>query len=120
MKLLVLGGTQFVGRHIVEAALARGHEVALFHRRKTTPGLFTGAEEIRGDRDGGLAPLRGRTWDAVLDVNGYVPRLVRDSVRLFSESGTRSLFISTLSVLADLIVANQDESAPRAAFEDVS
>ena len=120
MKLLVLGGTQFVGRHIVEAALARGHEVTLFHRGKTNPGLFTGAEEILGDRDGGLAPLRGRTWDAVLDVNGYVPRLVRDSVRLFSESGTRYLFISTLSILADLSVANQDESAPRAAFEDVS
>ncbi len=120
MKVLVLGGTQFVGRHIVGAALARGHEVTLFHRGKTNPGLFTGAEEILGDRDGGLAPLRGRTWDAVLDVNGYVPRLVRDSVRLFSESGTRYLFISTLSVLADLRAPNQDESAPRTAFEDVS
>ncbi|HYQ89749.1 MAG TPA: NAD-dependent epimerase/dehydratase family protein, partial [Candidatus Binatia bacterium] len=68
MKLLVLGGTQFVGRHIVESALARGHAVTLFHRGKTNPGLFPGVEEILGDRDGGLGSLQGGTWDQVLDV----------------------------------------------------
>ena len=115
MKLLVLGGTQFVGRHLVEAALARGHAVTLFHRGKTNPGLFPRAEEILGDRDGGLAPLRGRTWDAVIDVNGYVPRLVRDAVRAVGE--TRYVYVSTLSVLADHSIPGQTESAPRAPFE---
>src|SRR5689334_21520927 len=108
MKLLVLGGTQFVGRHIVEAALARGHAVTLFHRGKTNPGLFPGAEEILGDRDGGLGALRGGTWDFALDVNGYLPRLVRDSVRALTGAG-RYLYVSTLSVLADHSVSGQTE-----------
>jgi 2'-hydroxyisoflavone reductase len=120
MKLLVLGGTQFVGRHIVEAALARGHAVTLFHRGRTNPGIFAGAKEILGDRDGGLGALRGGTWDQVLDVNGYVPRLVGDSVRALSAAAERYLYISTLSVLADHSVSGQDESAPRVGFENVS
>jgi 2'-hydroxyisoflavone reductase len=119
LKLLVLGGTQFVGRHIVESALGRGHEVTIFHRGKTNPRLFADAEEILGDRDGGLAPLRGRAWDAVVDVNGYVPRLVRDSARLLGDRVDRYVFISTLSVLADPAVPHQDETAPRAPFEHV-
>jgi 2'-hydroxyisoflavone reductase len=120
MKLLVLGGTQFVGRHIVESALAKGLGVTIFHRGKTNPGLFPGVEEILGDRDGGLESLRGRTWDVVVDVNGYVPRLVRDSARALSGSVGRYLFISTLSVLAGPSIPRQDESAPRAAFEHLS
>ncbi len=120
MKLLVLGGTQFVGRHIAEQALARGHSVTTFHRGQTNRGLFPEAEEIFGDRDGGLGPLEGRKWDAVIDVNGYVPRLVRDSARLLASSVDRYLYISTLSVLADHGVPNQDESAPRAAFDSIS
>jgi len=99
---------------MVEAALARGHSVTLFHRGKTNPGLFPDAEEILGDRDGGLAPLRGRSWDVVLDVNGYVPRLVRDTVRLLAD--THYVFISTLSVLADPGLAGQTESTARASF----
>ncbi len=61
MKLLVLGGTAFLGRHIVEAALSRGHEVTLFNRGRSNPGLFAGVERLTGDRDGGLEPLRGRS-----------------------------------------------------------
>jgi len=120
MKLLVLGGTQFAGRHIVEAALARGHAVTLFHRGKTNPGLFPGAEEVLGDRDGGLGALRGGTWDQVLDVNGYVPRLVRDSVRALSGAAGRYLYVSTLSVMADHSVSGQTESSPRVPFENVA
>ncbi len=120
MKLLILGGTQFVGRHIVEAALARGHDVTTFHRGKTNPGLFSEAREVLGDRDGGLGLLRGGMWDAVIDVNGYVPRLVRDSVRLLASLADRYIFISTLSVLADPSVPHQVESARRAAFERIS
>jgi 2'-hydroxyisoflavone reductase len=114
MNLLVLGGTQFVGRSIVETALARGHTVTLFHRGKTNPGLFPSAEEILGDRDQGLGALRGRSWDTVVDVNGYVPRLVRDAIQAVGEC--RYVYISTLSVLADPSIAGQTETSPRASF----
>jgi len=120
LKLLVFGGTQFVGRHIVDTALSRGHQTTIFHRGKTNPGLFPTAVEILGNRDGGLDSLSGGSWDAVIDVNGYVPRIVRDSARLLSGKVERYLFISTLSVLADPSVPGQDERAPRAAFDRVS
>ena len=76
MRILVLGGTRFLGRHFVEAALAGGHAVTLFNRGRTNPGLFPGAERVHGDRDGGLGVLAGRTWDAVVDPSGYFPRVV--------------------------------------------
>ena len=60
MKLLMLGGRRYVGRHLVEAALARGHELTLFNRGRTNPGLFAGVEQLTGDRDGGLGELAGR------------------------------------------------------------
>ena len=59
MRLLVLGGTQFLGRHLVEAALGRGHEVTVFNRGRTNPELFPEAEKLRGDRDGDLSALKG-------------------------------------------------------------
>ncbi len=105
---------------MVEAALARKHRVTLFHRGKTNPGLFPGAEEILGDRDGGLGGLANRTWDAVIDVNGYVPRLVGDSVRLLWGATERYIYISTLSVLADPALGGQTENAPRAPFAGIS
>jgi 2'-hydroxyisoflavone reductase len=101
VRLLVLGGTKFVGRALVEAALARGHEVTLFHRGRTNAGLFPEAEHLLGDRDGGLDALSGRTWDACLDVCGYVPRVVRQSVELLRGSVGRYVFVSTISVYAD-------------------
>jgi 2'-hydroxyisoflavone reductase len=97
MKLLVLGGTAFLGRHLVEAALDRGHDVTLFNRGRTNPDLFPGVERLNGDRDGGLEPLRGRRWDVVVDPSGYVPRVVRLSSELLGESGLY-VFISTGSV----------------------
>jgi len=120
MNLLVLGGTQFAGRHIVEQALARGHRITLFHRGRTNPGLFPEAEELLGDRDGGLSALAGRSWDAAVDVNGYVPRLVRDATRLLAGSTDCYLYISTLAVLADHTIPGQNETAPRAAFEKIT
>jgi len=116
MNVLVLGGTQFVGRHVVESALHRNHRVTLFHRGKTNPGLFPKAEKILGDRDGGLGALADRTWDVVIDINGYAPRLVGDSVRLLWGASERYVYISTLSVLADYTIPNQTESAPRVSF----
>jgi 2'-hydroxyisoflavone reductase len=74
MRILVIGGTEFVGRHFVARALSEGHGLTLFNRGVTNPELFPEAERIRGDRDGGLAPLAGRTWDVAVDTCGYVPR----------------------------------------------
>ncbi|MDX6507864.1 MAG: hypothetical protein QOG06_2508, partial [Gaiellaceae bacterium] len=79
MRLLVLGGTKFLGRAAVEAALARGHEVTLFNRGETNPELFPEAEKVRGDRTADLGVLRGREWDSVLDPSGYIPSVVRSS-----------------------------------------
>jgi 2'-hydroxyisoflavone reductase len=109
LRLLVLGGTQFVGRALVEAALARGHEVTLFNRGRTNPQLFPEVEKLRGDRDGKLDALRGRSWDAVADVAGYLPRVVRQSVELIE--APYYLFVSTRSVYADHS-GPSDETAP--------
>src|SRR5581483_619873 len=95
VRLLVLGGTQFLGRHVVETALARRHEVTLFNRGRTRPALFPDAEHLVGDRDGGLDALRGRDWDAVVDTSGYVPRVVRQSAELLEPSVGRYLFVSS-------------------------
>ncbi len=115
MKLLVLGGTRFVGRHLVTAALARSHEVTLFNRgQHRVPGSLTNVETIHGDRNSDLARLQGRRWDAVVDTSGYVPRTVRASAERLSHSVDRYVFISSQSVYADLSVAGVDENAPLA------
>jgi 2'-hydroxyisoflavone reductase len=100
LKILVLGGTSFVGRHISETLLTRGHELTIFNRWKTNPDLFVDVDRRVGDRDGGLDTLRTGEWDAVIDVNGYVPRLVRDSASLLQPRVGRYVFISTISVYA--------------------
>jgi len=99
MKLLVIGGTHFVGRHAVEQAVERGHEVTVFHRGGSEPGDgFPDVQHVHGDRDGGLLPLDGRTWDAALDTCGYVPRVVRQSARLPGIAAGYYTFVSSLSV----------------------
>ncbi len=100
MSMLVLGGTQFVGRHVVELALERGHEVTLFNRGRTRPELFPGVERLVGDRDGGLAALRGRSFDAVVDTSGYVPRIVAETIDALGDVGHYT-FVSSVSVYAD-------------------
>ena len=101
MKLLVLGGTKFLGRAAVEAALARDHEVTLFNRGETHPDLFPEAEKIRGDRDQDLSALVGRTWDGVIDTCGYLPRQVRGAADLLAGAAGYYLFVSSVSVYAD-------------------
>jgi nucleoside-diphosphate-sugar epimerase len=102
----------------VEAALARGDEVTLFHRGTTNPDVYPEAEHVLGDRDGGLEPLRGRRWDVVVDTCGYVPRLVRDSTRLLAENVKLYVFISSLSVHPDTRTRGQDETSQLATLED--
>lgn len=117
MKIIVLGGTKFVGRALVEAALAGGNEVTLFHRGVTNRDLFPEAEHILGDRDGDLGLLAGRSWDVCIDVSGYLPRLVGDSAVALRDSVERYIYVSTISVYADLAVP-RDESGPLATIED--
>ena len=112
MKLLILGGTVFLGRHIVEAALLRGHEVTLFNRGQHDTGLFPQVEKLHGDRTNDLDALRGRRWDAVIDTSGYVPRVVRASARLLAGAVEHYTFISSQSVYANFDAPGVDESAP--------
>ena len=101
MKLLILGGTLFLGRHVTEEALERGHEVTLFTRGKTNSTLFPEAGRITGDRKLDLSPLAGRRWDAVIDTCGYVPRVVRMSVEALRDSVDHYTFVSSISAYAD-------------------
>ena len=98
LRLLILGGTGFIGPHVVQTALDRGHEVTIFNRGKSATHLFPQVEKLKGDRDGDLESLKGRDWDAVIDNTGYVPRHVRDSADLLKGHVGRYLFTSTGSV----------------------
>jgi 2'-hydroxyisoflavone reductase len=111
-SILILGGTGFLGPHVVTAAQARGHTLTLFNRGKTHPGLFPTVEKLQGDRDGKLDALKGRTWDAVVDTSGYVPRIVKMSAELLAPSVKHYIFISTISVYDADKIPNADESAP--------
>jgi 2'-hydroxyisoflavone reductase len=101
VKLLVLGGTKFLGRAVVEEALDRGHEVTLFNRGRTNPELFQEVEKLRGDRDGDLSALSGRSWDAVVDTSAYVPQQARSSAEALANAAGHYLFVSSLSAYAD-------------------
>ncbi len=111
MRLLVLGGTAFLGRALVEAALERGDEVSLFTRGRTNPSLFENVERLRGDRDGDLGALQGRTWDAAVDTSGYVPRVVRASAELLRDAVDHYTFVSSISVYADLSSGPSEDGA---------
>jgi len=117
LRILILGGTGFLGPHTVRAALARGHELTLFNRGKTNPGLFADVESLRGDRDGDLEALAGRNWDAVIDNSGYVPRIVGDSARLLAGAVRQYVFISSVSAYADFSTPGADETAPLGRLE---
>src|SRR5262249_55921530 len=118
MKLLILGGTIFLGRYLVEAALAAGHDVTLFNRGQHNPELYPEVEKLRGDRDGGLAALRGRRWDAVVDTSGYLPRVARASAELLADAVDHYTFISSISVYPHFRSLGTDESAPVDTLDD--
>ena len=98
MRILIIGGTAFVGRHIAQAALDAGHQLTLFHRGRTGPGLFPEAEHLTGDRDLDLEALRTGRWDATVDVCGYMPRQVHSLAEALDGRGGHHLFISSTSV----------------------
>jgi 2'-hydroxyisoflavone reductase len=116
--LLILGGTGFLGPHIVDAARARGWTVTLFNRGKTAPEKFPDIETLLGDRDGKLDALRGRKWDAVIDTSGYVPRIVKDSATLLADNVGQYVFVSSISAYAEFATVNITETHPVATMPD--
>jgi 2'-hydroxyisoflavone reductase len=118
MKILVIGGTQFVGRHIVTTLLAEGDDVTLFHRGTTNPGLFPKAEHRLGDRNDDLSALATGTWDATIDTSAYVPRQVRSLAEVLGGRGGRYVHISSVSAYAEPLVPGFDEDAPLAVLDD--
>jgi nucleoside-diphosphate-sugar epimerase len=119
VRVLILGGTLFVGRHLVEAALERGHDVTLFNRGQTGPGLYPELETRHGDRAAGdLESLREGTWDAVFDTSARVPRWVREAAALLADRVGHYAFVSSCSVYSDTTLPGTNESSPVHALED--
>jgi 2'-hydroxyisoflavone reductase len=118
LRILFIGGTGFIGPHMVRRAIARGHTPTLFNRGRTNPHLFPDVEKFRGDRDGGLGVLEGGDWDAVIDTSGYVPRVVRDSAELLQDVVDRYLFVSSGDAYADFEKVGLDEDYTLDVMED--
>jgi len=114
MRILIIGGTRFVGRHITEAALTAGHEVSLLHRGKTGPDLFPEAEHLLADRDADLSILRDRRWDATIDVSAYLPSQIAHLAGALSTG--QYVFVSTTAVYAPE-TPNFTEDSPLAEFD---
>lgn len=118
LRILILGGTGFIGPHQVRYAVARGHKVTLFNRGRTNPGLFPDVEQLEGDRNGKLDALKGRDWDAVIDNPATLPRWVRDAGQLLKDHAKQYMFISTVSVYSDTSKPGMDETGPLSVTND--
>jgi 2'-hydroxyisoflavone reductase len=119
LRILILGGTGFIGPHQVRYAVDRGHKVTVFNRGKTNPGSVpAGVERLEGDRNGKLDALKGKEWDAVIDNPSTLPRWVRDAATLLKDSAGQYMFISTLSVYKDNSKPGADESGALAELAD--
>jgi 2'-hydroxyisoflavone reductase len=119
LRILVLGGTRFLGPHTAAYARSRGHTLTFFNRGRTNPGVLPDVERIQGDRNGQLDGLAGRRWDAVVDNSGYVPRHVRMSAELLRPNVPHYLFVSSVSVYAGFAKPN-DEDSPVGRLADES
>lgn len=118
LRILILGGTGFIGPNQVRYAVDRGHKVSVFNRGKTNPGLFPNVEHLEGDRNGKLDALKSREWDAVIDNPSTLPRWVRDAAQLLKSSAGQYVFISTISVYSDNSKPWMDESGPTMKLDD--
>jgi len=116
--MLILGGTRFLGPHLVDAALASGWEVTLFNRGKSAPKMFSKLETLIGDRKDNLTSLEGRKWDVVIDTSGYVPAHVKASAELLAENVGHYVFISSVSVYDDKEGLPLSEESPVGVLED--
>ena len=120
MNILIIGGTRFLGRALVDSALTRGHQVTLFNRGQTNPDAYPDIETIIGDRETDLHKLDGRSWDAVIDTCGYLPRIVNLSAQALKDKATQYTFISTISVYPVLGAPNRDETSELLTMDDES
>ena len=118
MKLLILGGTRFLGRHIAEQALQRGHAVTLLHRGRSGPALFPHAEHRIADRDGDLSTLAAGHWDAAIDTSAYFPRQVQAMAAALGPRVDHYQLVSSISAYASLATAGTTEDAPLATLAD--
>jgi len=118
LRILVLGGTRFLGLHAVKYAMARGHDVTLFNRGQSNPHLFPDLIKLQGDRNDNLTALETGEWDAVIDTSGYVPRVVKQSADLLRGRVKSYLFVSSISVFKDFGTVGLDESSPVGTLED--
>jgi len=119
LRILILGGTGFIGPHLVERARERGHTLTLFNRGKTNAGIFPDIEQLHGDRNepGGIDVLAKREWDVAIDTNGYFPKQARAMCELLAPSVRSFCFISSVSVYADFSKTGMAEDAPLAQSE---
>jgi len=118
VNVLVIGGTTFLGPHVVDSLLRRGHRVATFNRGRKAAPPVEGVERIVGDRGTDIDRLRGRSFDAVIDTCGYFPRVVDMSVSMLARSIRSYVFVSTISVYVDPLLPPYDESCAVATIED--
>jgi 2'-hydroxyisoflavone reductase len=117
MRILILGGTGFIGPYQVQYALSRGHKVTTFNRGRTHPGELPGeVEQLIGDRSGKLEALKDRQWDVVIDNPTTLPAWVRDAAQILKGNVERCVFISTISVYGD-VKTGPDEAAPTEKYE---
>lgn len=118
LRLLILGGSVFIGPHQINDALARGHTVSVFNRGKTKTDLPPSVEQLVGDRDSDLSALEGREWDIVIDNSAYIPRWVRSAADVLRGNIGHYQFVSTIAVYADRSTPDQDEDAPLDTLDD--
>ncbi|WP_244872097.1 NAD-dependent epimerase/dehydratase family protein [Catellatospora sp. TT07R-123] len=112
MRVLIVGGTKFVGRHLTEAALAAGHEVTLLHRGRTNPDLFPQAQHLLADRNEDLSVLAGHRFDATVDVTGFHPDQITSLAQALDGRGGHYTFVSTVSAYAPPAGPGFTEDAP--------
>ena len=118
LRILILGGTRFLGVAQVQYALARGHTVTLFNRGRTNTHLFPEVEKLRGDRNDDLTALQGREWDVVIDNSASVPRWVEQSAGMLRNSANQYIYVSSLSVIADNSIIDSDETTAVKQLDD--
>ena len=115
MKILIIGGTKFLGRHVVDAARKNNHEITLFNRgTKYTDSSIPDVEQIQGDRNSDLEKLSGRIWDAVIDTSGYLPQTVKASAEFLKDKVSQYVFISSGSVYSETSKPDYDETTETA------
>lgn len=118
LRVLILGGTGFIGPHIVEVLRADGHKLTLFNRGKRNPGLFPDVETLMGDRNDKLDALKNRDWDIVIDNSGYLPREVKLTADLLKDRVQHYIYVSSISAYADLATPGIDEDYKLATLKD--